>query len=373
MSKESPIPAILAYCCASILMTVTNKIVLSSYQFRMPFLVLAMQVTETSKKANKRSKPVSIPAQSSCTVLMLAVFSRLGLITHRKYNSYDAKRWFPISFALVMMIYTGAKALQYMSIPLFTIFKNLTIILIAYGELLFFKGAPVTPLVLVAFSMLIMSSLIAGWSDIASGNVVKKGTDEVGLFVAYFWMALNCLTTAFFSLFLRSKIKDFNFKEFDTVYFNNLLSIPVLVVSSLLFEGGAFADSYARFVVPGEESGDLFWLIVAIGVSSVSAFAISYGGSWCVRVTSSTTYSMVGALNKLPISISGMIFFSDPVTFGSVSGVIIAFFGGIVYAYAKSKQALQNQGRLPVPVTDPSLNKHGLPGDEVEDLRKEMN
>ncbi|KAJ3030420.1 UNVERIFIED_CONTAM: GDP-mannose transporter into the lumen of the Golgi [Siphonaria sp. JEL0065] len=342
MSKENPALAILAYCTASILMTVTNKIVLSSYQFRMPFLVLTMQ--------------------SSCTVLMLAIFSRLGLISHRKYNSYDAKRWFPISFALVMMIYTGAKALQYMSIPLFTIFKNLTIILIAYGELLFFKGAPVTPIILAAFSMLILSSLIAGWSDIAAGNVMKKGTEDVSILVAYFWMSLNCLTTAFFTLFLRSKIKEFTFKEFDTVYYNNLLSIPVLVICSLLFEGGAFVDSYARFVNPGEESGDLFWLVTAILVSSVSAFAISYGGSWCVRVTSSTTYSMVGALNKLPISISGMVFFADPITFGSVSGVIIAFIGGIVYAYGKNKQNQANQGRLPVPVTDPSLNRHGLAG-----------
>ncbi|KAJ3103119.1 GDP-mannose transporter into the lumen of the Golgi [Physocladia obscura] len=71
---------------------------------------------------------------------------------------------------------------------------------------------------------------------------------------------------------------------------------------------------------------------------------------------------MVGALNKLPISISGMIFFSDPVTFGSVTGVIIAFLGGILYSYAKSEQARQTVGRLPVPVTDPSLNKHGLAG-----------
>ncbi|KAJ3068355.1 GDP-mannose transporter into the lumen of the Golgi [Podochytrium sp. JEL0797] len=340
MTKESPVPAILAYCLSSILMTVTNKLVLSTYQFRMTFLVLAMQ--------------------SICTVLMLALFSSLNLITHRKYNSYDAKRWFPISFALVMMIYTGAKALQYMSIPLFTIFKNLTIILIAYGERLFFNGAPVTKLVLISFLMLGTSSLIAGWSDIAGGKVVKPGS--ASLFTAYFWMTLNCLTTAFFSLFLRAKIKDVGFKDFDTVYFNNLLSIPVLLVSSLLFEGGAFAESYARFVDPGEDSGDLFWLVTAIVVSSVSAFAISYGSSWCVRVTSSTTYSMVGALNKLPISISGMLFFSDPVTFGSVSGVIIAFCGGIFYAYAKNQQMLQNQQRLPVPVTDSSLNRHGLPG-----------
>ena len=32
---------------------------------------------------------------------------------------------------------------------------------------------------------------------------------------------------------------------------------------------------------------------------------------------------MVGALNKLPISIAGMIFFDGPVTFGGVVGVFM--------------------------------------------------
>lgn len=66
---------------------------------------------------------------------------------------------------------------------------------------------------------------------------------------------------------------------------------------------------------------------------------ISYSTAWCMRTTSSTTYSMVGALNKLPVAASGMIFFNDPVTFGSVSAVLSGFFAGIVYAVAKNNQA----------------------------------
>ena len=47
---------------------------------------------------------------------------------------------------------------------------------------------------------------------------------------------------------------------------------------------------------------------------------------------------MVGALNKLPVAASGMIFFGDPITFGSVSAVGVGFFAGIVYAVAKNNQ-----------------------------------
>jgi GDP-mannose transporter len=47
---------------------------------------------------------------------------------------------------------------------------------------------------------------------------------------------------------------------------------------------------------------------------------------------------MVGALNKLPVAASGMLFFGDPVTLGSVSAVGVGFFAGVLYAVAKNNQ-----------------------------------
>jgi GDP-mannose transporter len=47
---------------------------------------------------------------------------------------------------------------------------------------------------------------------------------------------------------------------------------------------------------------------------------------------------MVGALNKLPVAASGMIFFGDIVTLGSVSAIGLGFFAGVVYAVAKNNQ-----------------------------------
>jgi GDP-mannose transporter len=79
------------------------------------------------------------------------------------------------------------------------------------------------------------------------------------------------------------------------MFYNNLLTIPILFVASIAVEG-------------------------------------------CVRVTSSTTYSMVGALNKLPIAVSGLIFFDAPVTIPSVSAIFVGFVSGIVYAVAKLRQ-----------------------------------
>lgn len=48
---------------------------------------------------------------------------------------------------------------------------------------------------------------------------------------------------------------------------------------------------------------------------------------------------MVGALNKLPVAASGLIFFGDPVTFGSVSAILVGFIAGLVYTVAKKAAA----------------------------------
>lgn len=324
--------AIASYCMSSILMTVTNKVVLSSYDFKLNFLLLGIQ--------------------SILCVLTLQLFVKFNMANHRKFNLADARAWFIVSFALVAMIYTGSKALQYLPIPLFTIFKNITIIIIAYSEEAFFHGSPVTRLMLLSFTLMVCSSIIAGWADLSSGSLQKK-SEDIGYFVSYSWMIANCLTTATFALTMKAKIKDVGFKDFDTVFFNNLISIPILAFAFLATETSKVMPLYERyFSSTSTESG--FGLLLGIFISGVSSFGISYSTAWCMRVTSSTTYSMVGALNKLPIAVAGWIFFSDPVSFGGVLGVAIAFVAGIVYSHAKNVQkkaaaALPKADYLPVP------------------------
>jgi GDP-mannose transporter len=64
---------------------------------------------------------------------------------------------------------------------------------------------------------------------------------------------------------------------------------------------------------------------------------------------------MVGALNKLPVAASGMLFFGDAVTVGSVSAIGVGFIAGVLYAVAKNNQKrAEASRRLPevmIPLT----------------------
>ena len=76
---------------------------------------------------------------------------------------------------------------------------------------------------------------------------------------------------------------------------------------------------------PQEKRAHLF---AAIGFSGFCAMFIGWSTAWCIRVTSSTTYSMVGALNKLPLALSGMVFFAEKATFGNGVAIAVGFFAG---------------------------------------------
>jgi GDP-mannose transporter len=128
---------------------------------------------------------------------------------------------FPISLLLIGMIYTSTKALQYLSIPVYTIFKNLTIILIAYGEVLWFGGS-VAPMMLFSFGLMVLSSIIAAWADIqhaltSFGEASSAASEAVStLHAGYLWMMFNCICSATYLLSMRKRIKLTNFKDFDS-------------------------------------------------------------------------------------------------------------------------------------------------------------
>ncbi|KAI1354566.1 hypothetical protein F5Y01DRAFT_254375 [Xylaria sp. FL0043] len=322
--ENNPTASILAYCVASISMTVVNKYVVSGSDWNLNFFYLAVQ--------------------STVCIVTIQILKQIGVITNlAPFDTNKGRRWFPISLLLVGMIYTSTKSLQFLSVPVYTIFKNLTIIVIAYGEVLWFGGS-VTPLALLSFGLMVLSSVVAAWADTRSaGQSVEAAEALATLNAGYAWMGLNVFCTASYILSMRKFIKSMNFKEWDTMFYNNFLTIPVLVVCSLVAEDWS-SENVAKNFPPETRNA----LLVGMIYSGLGAILISYCSAWCIRVTSSTTYSMVGALNKLPLAVSGLIFFSAPVTVGSVSAIIIGFISGIVYSWAKVRQSELAKNSLPI-------------------------
>ncbi|KAL8280192.1 hypothetical protein RQP46_007522 [Phenoliferia psychrophenolica] len=98
----------------------TPRFTVSGSHFSMNFLFLAIQSTVCA----------------SC----IFVAKWTGLIAFRGLGWNAAQEWVPISLVLVTVIYTSSKSLQCLSIYEYTIFKNLTLVVAAYGEIIWFGG-----------------------------------------------------------------------------------------------------------------------------------------------------------------------------------------------------------------------------------------
>ncbi|GBF63451.1 GDP-mannose transporter [Trichophyton mentagrophytes] len=332
--ENSPGAAVLAYCFSSISMTVVNKYVVSGSSWNLNFLYLAIQSV-------------------LCTAAIL-VLKQAGFIPNlAALESTKVKKWLPVSVFFVSMIYTSIKALQFLSVPVYTIFKNLTIVVIAYGEVLWF-GGNVTPLIMLSFGCMVLSSIVAAWADIQAavngfGHSGETAAAISTLNAGYAWMGLNVICTALYVLGTRKFITSLSFKDWDTMLYNNLISLPIMVICSLVTEDWSSANLAKNF--PAESRNNI---LIGMLYSGLGAIFISYSSAWCIRKTSSTTYSFVGYLNKLPLAISGLVFFDTPVTFGGVSAILLGFFSGLIYGYGKMKQ--KEMASQVLPTTRPTMS-----------------
>ena len=112
---------------------------------------------------------------------------------------------------------------------------------------------------------------------------------------------------------MRKRIKVTGFSDWDTMFYNNLLSIPVLSVFSIIAEDWG-TENLQRNLCVSNYTRVYFWaddrgwsnvcpvnspeatrnfLLFAIAFSGAAAVGISYTTAWCIRATSSTTYRSV--------------------------------------------------------------------------------
>jgi len=86
---SNPIIPVLSYCVSSIMMTVTNKFVLSGTGFNLNFFLLCVQV---SRVHATRVGLVTDTGQSVVCVLAIQTCKTFGIIQYRDFNTDEARK-----------------------------------------------------------------------------------------------------------------------------------------------------------------------------------------------------------------------------------------------------------------------------------------
>ncbi|CAF2078333.1 hypothetical protein Bca4012_090531 [Brassica carinata] len=94
--------------------------------------------------------------------------------------------------------------------------------------------------------------------------------------------------------------------------------------------------SLISFSDPLEVTRDaMFWVVVTETASGFLGLAISFTSMWFLHQTGPTTYILVGSLNKVPISLSGLVLFDVPLSLPNLFSILFGLFAGVVFARAK--------------------------------------
>ncbi|RWR92802.1 GDP-mannose transporter GONST1 isoform X1 [Cinnamomum micranthum f. kanehirae] len=291
----------LAYCISSCSMILVNKFVLSGYDFNAGISLMLYQ--------------------NLVSVVIVSILSFAGIISTEPLTWRLIRVWLPVNIIFVGMLITSLFSLKYINVAMVTVLKNVTNVITALGEMYLFKKHHDSKVWAALFLMIISA---------VSGGITDLSFHAVG----YAWQILNCFLTASYSLTLRRVMdtakqvtKSGNLNEFSMVLLNNILSLPLGVLLIFVFNEVNYLSTTPLLRTP------MFWLVITS--SGFLGLAISFTSMWFLHQTGATTYSLVGSLNKIPLSIFGIVLFKVPTSLENLVSILFGLLAGVFFAKAK--------------------------------------
>lgn len=260
--------------------------------------------------------------QAAVAVFCVDLCKRLGWVDYPKFSWKTAKQWAPVNIFFCLMLFTGMASLQFNSVPMVTIFKNVTNITTTAGDYFFFGNKPEF-LVLVAFGIMLGGAVAAAWNDISIS------------FVGLFWMFLNCLSTSGYVIYMKHATKTVELSKFGMVFYNNVLCVAFLLPVAM-----ARGETQVFLTTPAIHTPDYFTKNLFAGMVG---FLLNFASLNCVSVTGPTTYAIIGSLNKIPVAILGFLVFDSVISQETWFFIAVSMCGGFLYSYAKLKSSSSGQ------------------------------
>ncbi|XP_022897970.1 GDP-mannose transporter GONST1-like isoform X1 [Olea europaea var. sylvestris] len=293
----------LAYCFSSCSMILVNKYVLSSYNFNAGISLMLYQ--------------------NFVSVIIVVTLSFLGIITTEPLTWRLMKVWLPVNVIFVGMLITSMFSLKYINVAMVTVLKNVTNVMTAVGEMYLFNKHHDNR-VWAALFLMIISAISGGITDLSFHAI------------GYTWQFINCFLTASYSLTLRRVMdtakqvtKSGDLNEFSMVLLNNTLSLPLGTLLVLVFNEVDYLSRTPLLRLP------TFWLVITL--SGFLGLAISFTSMWFLHQTGATTYSLVGSLNKIPLSVAGILLFHVATSLENSASIFFGLLAGVFFARAKMR------------------------------------
>ncbi|UJR14590.1 hypothetical protein I4U23_001585 [Adineta vaga] len=281
------------YGICSGLITVVNKIVLTSYGFP-SFQLLAI-------------------GQLLISILVLYTARLFNIVYFPPFSTNVVNKIMPLPIFFFGNLIFGLGGTQAVSLPMFTAIRRFSIWMTMIGEQFILKER-VSLIAQASVYLMVIGALIASGDDLTFN------------WFGYTFLFVNNLSTAIQGVVIKQKLVNKDFNQNGLLFYNSFLLLGPMIIITLLTEDLHKVWNYNQYRDIG--------FICAFFLSCLMGFLLNYSTMLCTNYNSPLTTTVVGACKNLFVTYFGMFIGGDYV-FSIVNfiGLNISALGSLVYTW----------------------------------------
>ncbi|XP_058797041.1 UDP-sugar transporter UST74c-like isoform X1 [Phymastichus coffea] len=287
------ISSALGYGISSLMITVINKTVLTSFDFP-SFQVLGI-------------------GQMLATIIVLFIAKAFGYIKYPDLERSTFKKIWPLPLIYICNMIFGLGGTKQISLPMFTVLRRFSILMTMIGEYYILGVKARTTIQLSVYTM-ILGALIAASNDLAFN---MEG---------YIFILLNDFFTAANVVYMKKKLDSKELGKYGIMYYNSLF----MVIPAVLLVW--WTDDIDKAIKFPHWTNALF--LIQFVMSCFMGFVLSYSVILCTYYNSALTTTIIGCLKNISVTYLGMIIGGDYIfSWVNFIGLNLSVLGSLIYTW----------------------------------------
>ncbi|KZC04734.1 UDP-sugar transporter UST74c, partial [Dufourea novaeangliae] len=304
----------LFYGLSSLMITVVNKTVLTSFEFP-SFQALGI-------------------GQMLATIALLLGAKKLRYVDFPNLETGTFGKIWPLPVIYIGNMIFGLGGTKQLSLPMFTALRRFSILMTMIAEY-YILGAKARVSVQLSVYTMILGAVVAAVNDLAFN------------LEGYLFILLNDFFTAANGVYMKKKLDSKELGKYGLMYYNSLfMVVPAIAIACWMGD--------ARSVLAFPHWNNVFF-VLQFGLSCVMGFVLSYSMLLCTMHNSALTTTIIGCLKNICVTYLGMIIGGDYIfTWLNFIGLNLSVIGSLVYTWvtfrrkesSESKYSLLSQDQL---------------------------